>query len=448
MAAPRRSGSARARDRDEHRRRRARRVAAGDRRTQLRPGRAAICSSEPGSCRPLSVRNTFNDLLWIAGLIAYLLISGVAHRRDRPQPRPGRREPAARPPDRDLPRLERPCPERETDRVENSRPVRDRRERGARRLLRRAAVYVPHLFSSYATSLRGHRRGVRDDLGAVRLHGGPGRLGGRRTRGVRRAGAGFAPASDRLTTRSGASGTTFISEAAPRWQTLRDQVDRIRESSSRERSRRDGSTAGGRAQPSPEIPRPISTIPKRPTIAATPASLLACIQREKRLTATDGAVGVDRVARDRHLDQDELDQREDDHQHRRDDQPRSRLSRGVRERRDRTGRGRPAARRPAQATTIEPSLSACSARARVLAAAAEPGRGRRSLRAAGRSAIEELASAASRHQDRDQHRDDAEREIGRRTEPLGTSCRRCSRGNGRPTRIRMLLPTLTSRLAR
>jgi membrane protein len=28
----------------------------------------------------LSVRNTFNDLLWIAGLIAYLVISGVAHR--------------------------------------------------------------------------------------------------------------------------------------------------------------------------------------------------------------------------------------------------------------------------------------------------------------------------------------------------------------------------------
>ena len=30
--------------------------------------------------RPLSVRNTFNDLLWIAGLIVYLVISGVAHR--------------------------------------------------------------------------------------------------------------------------------------------------------------------------------------------------------------------------------------------------------------------------------------------------------------------------------------------------------------------------------
>jgi membrane protein len=29
--------------------------------------------------RPLSVRNTVNDLLWIAGLTAYLLISGVAH---------------------------------------------------------------------------------------------------------------------------------------------------------------------------------------------------------------------------------------------------------------------------------------------------------------------------------------------------------------------------------
>jgi uncharacterized BrkB/YihY/UPF0761 family membrane protein len=30
--------------------------------------------------RPLSVRNTVNDLLWIAGLIGYLVVSGVAHR--------------------------------------------------------------------------------------------------------------------------------------------------------------------------------------------------------------------------------------------------------------------------------------------------------------------------------------------------------------------------------
>jgi uncharacterized BrkB/YihY/UPF0761 family membrane protein len=30
--------------------------------------------------RPLSVRNTVNDLLWIGGLIVYLVISGVAHR--------------------------------------------------------------------------------------------------------------------------------------------------------------------------------------------------------------------------------------------------------------------------------------------------------------------------------------------------------------------------------
>jgi uncharacterized BrkB/YihY/UPF0761 family membrane protein len=30
--------------------------------------------------QPLSVRNSFNDLLWVAGLIAYLVLSGVAHR--------------------------------------------------------------------------------------------------------------------------------------------------------------------------------------------------------------------------------------------------------------------------------------------------------------------------------------------------------------------------------
>ena len=80
--------------------------------------------------QPLSVRNSFNDLLWLAGLIAYLGVSGVAHREIGRQSCADRGEPAAHPFDRDLPRLERPRAEREANRAKKSRPVRDRREPG------------------------------------------------------------------------------------------------------------------------------------------------------------------------------------------------------------------------------------------------------------------------------------------------------------------------------
>jgi uncharacterized BrkB/YihY/UPF0761 family membrane protein len=176
---------------------------------------------------PLSVRNTFNDLLWIAGLVAYLVISGVAHR------------------------------EVGTSRVQVganllltpltaiflawSGMVLSARRIAAKAVapfaivaslalavyFAGAAVYVPHLFSSYASrygaigavfamisALFGFMvalvasaalgREVVDELGRIR--------------------AGERPPDDEVRREWDA----LITEARSRWQTLREQIDRIR----------------------------------------------------------------------------------------------------------------------------------------------------------------------------------------------------------------------------
>jgi uncharacterized BrkB/YihY/UPF0761 family membrane protein len=177
--------------------------------------------------RPLSVRNTFNDLVWITGLIVYLVISGVAHR------------------------------EIGSSRVQVGAnllltPVTaiflawSGRVLSAKRITVRslvpfaivaslalavyfagAAVYLPHLFSSYASrygtigavfamisALFGFMvvlvasaalgRAVFDELGRIR--------------------AGERPPDDEVRREWDA----LIHEARSRWQTLRDQIDRIR----------------------------------------------------------------------------------------------------------------------------------------------------------------------------------------------------------------------------
>jgi hypothetical protein len=177
--------------------------------------------------RPLSVRNTFNDLVWIAGLIVYLAISGVAHR------------------------------EIGSSRVQVGAnllltPVTaiflawSGRVLSAKRITVRslvpfaivaslalavyfagAAVYLPHLFSSYASrygtigavfamisALFGFMvvlvasaalgRAVFDELGRIR--------------------AGERPPDDEVRREWDA----LIHEARSRWQTLRDRTDRIR----------------------------------------------------------------------------------------------------------------------------------------------------------------------------------------------------------------------------
>lgn len=177
--------------------------------------------------QPLSVRNSFNDLLWLAGLIAYLVISGVAHR------------------------------EIGSSRVQIGANLLltpltaiflawSGRVLSAKRIELRslapfaivaslalavyfagAAVYVPHLFSSYAS-----RYGA---IGAVfamisALFGfmvalvASAALGREVFDELNRIRAGERPADDEVRR----EWNTFIREARSRWQTLRDQSDRIR----------------------------------------------------------------------------------------------------------------------------------------------------------------------------------------------------------------------------
>jgi uncharacterized BrkB/YihY/UPF0761 family membrane protein len=176
---------------------------------------------------PLSVRNTFNDLLWIAGLVVYLVISGVAHR------------------------------EIGTSRVQVganllltpltaiflawSGLVLSARRIAAKALapfaivaslalavyFAGAAVYVPHLFSSYAS-----RYGA---IGAVfamisALFGfmvalvASAALGREVVDELNRIRAGERPPDDEVRREWDA----LITEARSRWQTLREQIDRVR----------------------------------------------------------------------------------------------------------------------------------------------------------------------------------------------------------------------------
>lgn len=176
---------------------------------------------------PLSVRNSFNDLLWLVGLIAYLVISGVAHREiggSRVQiganllltpltaiflAWSGRVLSAKR--------IE----------LRSVAPFAIVASLALAVYFAGAAVYVPHLFSSYAS-----RYGA---IGAVfamisALFGfmivlvASAALGREVFDELNRIRRGEQPADDEVRR----EWDTFIREARSRWQTLRDQIDRMR----------------------------------------------------------------------------------------------------------------------------------------------------------------------------------------------------------------------------
>ena len=135
--------------------------------------------------KPLSVRNTFNGLLWIGGLAAYLVVSGVLHAALGR----GRLELTAA-------LLAAPLSAvflvwsgwvLSAKRIARRRPhpVRHRRIGVARAVLGRRDGLRPAPLQHVRHPLRRDRRGVRDDLGAVLRHGHRRRLGGRRPRGPR-----------------------------------------------------------------------------------------------------------------------------------------------------------------------------------------------------------------------------------------------------------------------
>lgn len=182
--------------------------------------------------RPLSVRNTLNDLLWIVGLVAYLVISGVAHREigsSRVQVGAnlllapltaiflawsGRVLSATR------------------IAVRSLAPFAVVASLALGVYFAGAAVYVPHLFSSYA--------GRYGAIGAVfamisALFGfmvvlvASAAVGREVFDELNRIRAGERPPDDEVRREWEA----FIREARWRWQTVRDHVDRIRGKRSR-----------------------------------------------------------------------------------------------------------------------------------------------------------------------------------------------------------------------
>lgn len=177
--------------------------------------------------KPLSVRNTVYDLLWLAGLIVYLVISGVAHREiGHSRVQVGANLLLT--------------PVTAAFLVWSGRVLSGRRI-GLRSLVPFAivaslalavyfaggAVYLPHLFSSSAT-----RYGV---IGAVfamisALFGfmvvlvACAAVGREVSEELNRIRAGERPADDDIRREWDA----VIREAGSRWQTLRDHIDKIR----------------------------------------------------------------------------------------------------------------------------------------------------------------------------------------------------------------------------
>ena len=116
---------------------------------------------------PLSVRNTFNGLLWICGLALYLLLSGALHAVLGPQPPRALGGGARYAAVGGVPGLERPAAQRQADRAPGPAPLRRPRSGRARGLLGRRDGVRPASVQHVRHALRRDRRGLRDDLGAL-----------------------------------------------------------------------------------------------------------------------------------------------------------------------------------------------------------------------------------------------------------------------------------------
>lgn len=176
---------------------------------------------------PLSVRNSFNDLLWLVGLIAYLVISGVAHREiGGSRVQIGANLLLAPLTAIFLAWSGRVLSAKRIE-LRSVAPFAIVASLALAVYFAGAAVYVPHLFSSYAS-----RYGA---IGAVfamisALFGfmivlvASAALGREVFDELNRIRHGEQPADDEVRR----EWDTFIREARSRWQTLRDQIDRMR----------------------------------------------------------------------------------------------------------------------------------------------------------------------------------------------------------------------------
>lgn len=268
--------------------------------------------------KPLSVRNTVNDLLWIAGLVAYVAVSWGVH-----------------------------------DLVDRSRvqiaanvivmPVTalflawSARILSARRISWRslvpfsvlgsfliavcltfAAVYLPHLFNSYAS-----RYGV---IGAVLamisalfvvmvVIVASATIGREVSDELERIRQGQRPPDDEVSR----EWHTLVDGVRLRTQVVRDRIGRGRHRA-----------ANGHGEPDPAARRD-STEGRDPSYdehysdnpddGGAGGELVGLHPAREAADAVGGSIGVDRVASDRNLDEDELDQRKADHHHHGDEDP-------------------------------------------------------------------------------------------------------------------------------
>ena len=172
---------------------------------------------------PLSVRNTFNGLLWIGALALFLGLSGLiqgAVGRTRLDLAPAL---LATP----LSVVFLVWTSQGSQRQAGRTPRRSSRSASSDALLLAAysvgaTVWVPHLFNTVFHPLRRDRRGLRDDLGALLRHGHPRRVGGGRPGNddeLDRIRRGERPAEDEVQRQW----NEVTTQARSRWETLREQ---------------------------------------------------------------------------------------------------------------------------------------------------------------------------------------------------------------------------------
>ncbi len=268
--------------------------------------------------KPLSVRNTVNDLLWIAGVVAYLAVSwGVHDLVDR-----SRVQVAANVIVMPLSALFLAW----SGRVLSARRISWRGLVPFSVLgsvlvavcLTFAAVYIPHLFNTYAS-----RYGV---IGAVLamisvlfvlmvVLVAAAAAGREISEELERIRQGQRPPDDEVSQEWHA----LVDGFRLRTQEMRDRIDRLRRRPGNVRHERN--RTGADDSPEGRDPAADEHDSDDGDDGGPGGKLVGLHPAREAADPVGGAVGVDRVAGDRDLDEDELDQREADHHHRGDERP-------------------------------------------------------------------------------------------------------------------------------
>ena len=211
----------------ETERQRGRRAAARGRGAELLAGRAAAVRADLGAQAAQRAQHGQRAALDRRAHAVHDA-ERLDPRRHRPDPPPDRREPRAHPRVGRVPGVERMDPDRQAHLPEDPAAVRRHGSGPARGVLHGRGGVRAAPVRVLRHTLRGDRRGLRDDLRAVLRDGRRRRVRGARARGRRRAGAHPQGRAARPTTRSGSEWDAVIAETRSRWAVLREQIDRRR----------------------------------------------------------------------------------------------------------------------------------------------------------------------------------------------------------------------------